>query len=102
MNSSTDPDPGNGYYIVERGQKKGPFTLSGLETMRRDGTLTQPTLVWLDGMADWEPAGKVVPQIFFHAVADSEVTALPKKITLTLAHPKWRFLGGVIDACILY
>jgi uncharacterized RDD family membrane protein YckC len=104
MNTSTDPAPSTGYYVVERGQKKGPLTIAGLETMRQAGALTQSTLLWIDGMADWEPASKVVPQIFFHAVSDpAEVTrSEPQKVTLKLAHPKWRFLGGVIDACILY
>jgi uncharacterized RDD family membrane protein YckC len=102
MNTSPDSDPGTGYYVVERGQKKGPLTRSALETMRQDGALTQSTLLWIDGMADWEPASKVVPQIFFHAVTHPVAHPRPQKMTLTLAHPKWRFLGGLIDVCVLY
>jgi uncharacterized RDD family membrane protein YckC len=104
MNTSTDPDPSTGYYVVERGQKKGPLTLSALETMRQDGALTQSTLLWIDGMADWEPASKVVPQIFFHAVqGPAEATRSElQKVTLKLAHPKWRILGGLIDACVVF
>ena len=103
MNTSPNPDPIGGYYVVERGQKKGPLALSDLDAMRRDGTLAETTLLWIDGMENWEPANKVVPQVFFHAVPAPTATVHPepKKITLTLAHPKWRFLGGVIDICIL-
>jgi uncharacterized RDD family membrane protein YckC len=100
MNTSTNPDPSAGYYVVERGQKKGPLTLSGLETMRQDGALTQSTLLWIDGMADWEPASKVVPQMFFHAVTNSSIPGT-EQVTLKIARPKWRFLAGLIDLCVL-
>jgi uncharacterized RDD family membrane protein YckC len=99
--TSTNPDSGS-YYVVEHGQKKGPLPFSALETMRRGGTLTETTLLWVDGMAEWEPATKVIPQLFFHAVTDPVAHPGPQKVTLTLAHPKWRFLGGLIDVCVLY
>src|ERR1700674_3450736 len=104
----------NDYFVVEQGQKKGPLDLSVLETMRRDGSLSETTLMWRDGMADWQPAQTVVPGIFSGAAgagippttarnaAGPVVIADPEPTTLKLAHPKWRFLGGVIDSCILY
>lgn len=107
MNSQIEPKT---YYAVEQGAKKGPFTISILETMREQGALTRTSLVWTDGMEDWAPAAQVIPEIFpadppavSSAKSDSParpIAAAPA--LLTIAHPKWRFLGGVIDFCVLY
>jgi hypothetical protein len=52
----------NGYYVVEQGQKKGPLELLALQSIRQQGTLSESTLIWTDGMADWQPARKVLPE----------------------------------------
>src|SRR5437868_8085846 len=80
----------NGYYVVEQGQKKGPLQLSVLQSMREQGTLSESTLVWTDGMADWQPARKVLPEIFSGGTA-----------TYSIAKPGQRVLAGVIDICIV-
>lgn len=98
------PSVSDSYFIVEQGQKKGPIDVSGLESMRRQGSFFEDTPVWKDGMADWEPALTVIPQVFAASLAPvSETSALEpgQEVTLTLAHPKWRFLAGVIDLVIL-
>jgi uncharacterized RDD family membrane protein YckC len=94
------PQPETGFYLVDQGQKRGPFPLSELEAMQQRGTILESTLVWTDGMADWGPANKVVPQIFFHAVTDSSIPGT-ERVTLRIARPKWRFLAGLIDLCVL-
>jgi uncharacterized RDD family membrane protein YckC len=80
----------NEYYIVEQGQKKGPLQISALETMRQQGTLSETTLVWRDGMADWKPADKVLPEIFSG-----------RTVTYSIAEPGQRVLAGLIDICIV-
>ena len=94
----------NGYYVVEQGQKKGPLQLSVLQSMRQQGTLSESTLVWTDGMADWQPARTVLPGIFAQPIVAAPGPTEPQageRANLTIAHPKWRFLAGVIDVCIL-
>lgn len=43
------------YFIIENGQQAGPFTLDQLATKH----ITQETLVWHEGMADWAPAWRM-------------------------------------------
>jgi uncharacterized RDD family membrane protein YckC len=90
MNSTND------YFVVEQGQKIGPLDLSVLETMRRDGTLSETTLMWRDGMADWQPARTVVPQIFSSGVATPE-----PPVSLHLAGRGQRVLAGIIDFLVV-
>ena len=84
MNSTND------YFVVEEGERKGPLNLSVLETMHRDGSLSETTLMWRDGMADWQPARKVLPEIFSGGT-----------VTYSIAEPGQRVLAGVIDICIV-
>jgi uncharacterized RDD family membrane protein YckC len=81
----------NGYYIVEQGQKKGPLNVSTLETMRTAGTLSDTTLVWRDGMTDWQPARAVLPTLF------SEDTI----VSYVVAGPGQRMLSGIIDIFVV-
>ena len=98
---SASSDTSNSYYLVERGQKRGPLAISVLETMRQEGTVSETTLIWTEGMADWEPAKKVVPQIFFHMVTGADMPE-PERATIKIARPKWRFLGGLIDLAFCF
>ncbi|MEO1016576.1 MAG: SPFH domain-containing protein [Pseudomonadota bacterium] len=47
------------YHVAENGQASGPFGMDALAQRARTGALTTETLVWSDGMANWEKAGKV-------------------------------------------
>jgi uncharacterized RDD family membrane protein YckC len=47
-------------------------------------------LIWTDGMADWQPARKVLPEIFSGGT-----------VTYSIAEPGQRVLAGVIDICIV-
>jgi hypothetical protein len=43
------------YFIMERNQQKGPFTVFELKKWG----ITKETLVWCEGMSDWKKAGEV-------------------------------------------
>ncbi len=61
-NPSKTPPPIPGttqYFLALGGRQEGPFTMSGLRSHVASGNLTMQTLVWSEGMAQWEPAGKV-------------------------------------------
>jgi len=47
------------YHIVVNGQQEGPYALTVLQQKAADGQLTQETLVWRPGMANWMPAGQL-------------------------------------------
>jgi len=83
----------NGYYVVEQGQKRGPLDFSTLQTMRQQGTLSESTLVWRDGMGDWQPAVSILPQLFPAGDISSG--------ELSVATAGQRILVGLIDTCIL-
>jgi len=85
-----DSDPNGGYYVVEAGEKKGPLQLAELQSMRQQGSLAEDTLVWKDGMADWQPARTVLPE--FSTVATA---------TYTIAQSGQRVLADLIDICVV-
>lgn len=60
------PPPGylaENWYSNEDGGQQGPFTFTLLNSRARQGTLSPETLVWAQGMSDWQPAG-TVPNLF--------------------------------------
>lgn len=46
-------------YVAVGGQQQGPFDMSGLSQMARQGSLTANSLVWKEGLAAWTPAIQV-------------------------------------------
>ena len=46
------------YYIGDAGRQTGPFTIDQLRAMH----LTPETLVWREGMAQWQPA-RTIPEL---------------------------------------
>jgi uncharacterized RDD family membrane protein YckC len=80
------------YYVVEQEQKVGPFDVQTLQTMRDQGRLGRETLVWRDGMSDWQTALSVLPQLFPSNVATN----------LYVATPGQRILACLIDGCVLW
>jgi len=52
------------YYIAHEGQQQGPFSLDAIEQMIRDGRITKKSLVWTQGMAQWENAGTILGSHF--------------------------------------
>lgn len=54
------PLPQNpGWFAAVNGQQGGPFTLDALRQMAQSGQLGRDTLVWMQGMVQWTPAGNV-------------------------------------------
>lgn len=45
------------YYVVQKGERTGPFEASSLQGLAESGALTRETLVWRAGLADWQKAG---------------------------------------------
>jgi len=57
---SPPPIPGaKQYFLAVNGQQVGPFAPAALEGQIAAGTLTNDTLVWADGMAEWTAASAV-------------------------------------------
>ena len=50
------PIPTAAYHVAVNGQATGPFALSTLAQMTENGQLTGDSLVWKNGMAQWEKA----------------------------------------------
>jgi membrane protease subunit (stomatin/prohibitin family) len=54
------PIPGAAtYFVAIEGKQTGPFDMQTLTAQAAAGRLTQQTLVWTQGMAQWVPAGQV-------------------------------------------
>ena len=53
------PIPTAAYHVAVNGQATGPFDISVLTQMAAAGQLTADSLVWKNGMAQWEKAGTV-------------------------------------------
>ena len=54
------PIPGAAtYFVAIEGKQTGPFDMQTLASQASSGRLTQQTLVWTQGMAQWTPAGQV-------------------------------------------
>jgi uncharacterized RDD family membrane protein YckC len=49
------------WYYVNAGQQAGPVSDEQLDELRRAGNVTDATLVWREGMAEWQPLGQVRP-----------------------------------------
>jgi uncharacterized RDD family membrane protein YckC len=47
------------WYYAESGQQRGPVTDAELNDLAQAGSIRDDTLVWREGMADWQPYGKV-------------------------------------------
>jgi membrane protease subunit (stomatin/prohibitin family) len=53
------PIPGSAYFVAIEGKQAGPFDMQTLASQVAMGHLTQQSLVWTQGMAQWTPAGQV-------------------------------------------
>jgi hypothetical protein len=50
------------WYYLLNGQRQGPVDDAGLELLVRQGTVQDDTLVWREGLAEWQPYGSVKPK----------------------------------------
>ena len=47
------------YHIAVDGEATGPYSIEGLQQQLGNGVITKSTLVWANGMADWQEASEV-------------------------------------------
>ena len=59
VGSVPPPIPTVAYHVAVGGQATGPYDLSVLKQMASSGQLTVDSLVWKNGMAQWEKAGSI-------------------------------------------
>ena len=57
--SEPPPIPGDAWYYVVAGERRGPVNRAALTQQAKAGGLTGETLVWRQGMTDWAAMGKV-------------------------------------------
>lgn len=56
------PSAGPQVFLVENGAQSGPFTVDQVKQKIAARQVSRETLAWIDGMANWAPAGQV-PQL---------------------------------------
>ena len=49
------------FHAAIDGQAAGPFTAAQLQAKIAEGVVTSDSLVWTQGMAEWQPAGQTAP-----------------------------------------
>lgn len=65
------------WYIEAKGQSKGPYGPADLSARIERGSLTRETLVWSEGLSDWQAASDVpvVAALFDEATSDDALAA---------------------------
>lgn len=74
------------WYYGSQGQQNGPIPESELRVLLADGTITQQTLVWRDGLVEWKPVAEV-----------AELQAPPLTAPAMLAYQQAAY--GVVPQC---
>ena len=46
------------WYFQQNGTQKGPVAAEEIESLFKQGEITQQTFVWKEGMQDWTPVSK--------------------------------------------
>jgi hypothetical protein len=67
------------WYYAHNGQQQGPIAESQLETLAQQGVIAPSTLVWREGMAQWQPYS-IIRQPPAPAAAVAPAIALPPLI----------------------
>src|SRR5687768_17258167 len=47
------------YHYVVNGQSNGPVTIEQIDDLVKSGSLAAETLIWTDGMPEWQPYSAV-------------------------------------------
>lgn len=58
--STNESDKMAKWYYLKGEERLGPLEQTAFDELVRQGTIAQETLVWRDGMADWQPYGQAV------------------------------------------
>jgi hypothetical protein len=70
------PVPTNGYMVSMNREQHGPFTSGELQQMILRGQINLTTLIWRQGMSDWQPAGLVPGAADFGPLSRSRLRRL--------------------------
>ena len=96
------------WFFASQGQQQGPYPEAQLHQFIASGTLTAETLVWTEGMADWQKAGEI-PGLMAgafgpRAVAQSGAPVFSSHATgsLSIDLPLWGFLGRILLLIVGY
>jgi uncharacterized RDD family membrane protein YckC len=79
------------WYYANNGQQVGPVDQAAFDSAIANGVICDDTLVWREGMADWQPCGKVRGQASDATAPD--IPALPQQ------HPQQ---GAVTPTGVVY
>ena len=82
------------WHYIDNGRRIGPVDESTLDILVRAGAIGAGTLVWHEGMADWQP----------YAAARGEGTAAPGGDTAALRYAGFwiRLVAKLVDSAILW
>jgi hypothetical protein len=96
------------WFFASQGQQQGPYPEAQLHQFIASGRVMAETLVWTEGMADWQKAGEI-PGLMAgsfgpRAVAQSGAPAFSGDATgsLSIDLPLWAFLGRILLLMIGY
>lgn len=78
------------WYVLSEGQQLGPYTGEQLQQYVQEGRVAAETMVWADGMAEWQPAMQI-PGLFPETAA---AAAKPALATNNWAPPGARAAGS--------
>ncbi len=82
------------WYVLSEGQQLGPYTGEQLQQYAQEGRVAAETMVWAEGMAEWQPAAQI-PGLFPETAA---AAAKPALATSNWAPPGARAAGSTAVA----
>ena len=76
-------------YVLQDGQKTGPFTTEELEGKVEAGALSREDLFWIEGMEEWQPLASVmeIEAITGHGNWRSREASLASSESIALTSP---------------
>lgn len=80
------------WFFAAKGQQQGPYPEAQLRALIVKGAVTADTLVWSEGMADWQKAGNI-PGLFSGVSGALTSTDGQGSGTLTIDVGLWELLG---------
>jgi hypothetical protein len=95
-----NPQRMNWYYAIE-GRSHGPVDAKALADLARAGRLDGDTLIWHPGLTEWEPATRLLPEIFASLVPHPGPATIEKQSAIPVAakkpqKPKASESGGLL------
>lgn len=78
MINSKTPDLMKTWHYADTSNIPIQVTEEDLPNLVRSGTLAPTTRVWSKGMASWEPAGEVLPQLFQQLAPSTAISSSPQ------------------------